>query len=234
MKKVITVIILILVGLSGYSQTKNFIDQPFIEVQGTADSLVTPNQIFVRILLSEKDTKDRVPLEETETKMVMALQSLGINTEKYLQASDMLSNYRVYFLKKRDILKSKEYILEVSTAALVSSVFIELENLDISNVSVDRVGHTDIEGIKGDCYSKAIEAAKRKAVALTRSIGQSVGNAIHITEKEAGFQSQLQGVAAGIRIRGISTIAQGKQDLPKIEFEKIKITTSVNAAFILK
>jgi len=37
-----------------------------------------------------------------------------------------------------------------------------------------------------------------------------------------------------IRLRGVSTIVQDKQDLPKIEFEKIKITASVNVAFTLK
>jgi uncharacterized protein YggE len=233
MKKTFLAILLAIASFSGFSQTKNFIDQPMIEVQGSADSLVTPNQIFIRILLSEKDTKDKIPLEETESKMVAALQGLGINTEKNLQTSDMLSNYRFYFLKKKDILKTKEYLLEVSTAAVASKVFIELENLDISNVSVDHVDHTDLETIRNSCRSKAIEAAKKKAVSLTQPIGQSVGNAIHITDNEASFQNQLQGRVAGIQIRGYTSVGQGKES-PKIEFEKIKITTAVSVAFILK
>lgn len=234
MKKISLAIMLAIISFSAFSQTKNFIDQPLIEVQGSADSLVTPNQVFIRIVLSEKDTKDKVSLEETETKMVKALQDLGINTEKNLQTSDMLSNYRFYFLKKRDVLKSKEYILEVSTAAIASKVFIELENLDISNVSVDRVDHTDLEVIKNSCRSKAIEAAKKKAVSLTQPIGQSVGNAIHITDNEANYQNQLQGRVAGIQIRGYTSLNRDKAEEPKIEFEKIRVTTAVSVAFILK
>lgn len=233
MKKTSLAIMLAIISFAGFSQTKNFIDQPMIEVQGSFDSLVTPNQIFIRILLSERDTKDKIPLEETENKMVTALQGLGINTEKNLQTSDMLSNYRFYFLKKKDILKTKEYILEVSTAALASKVFIELENLDISNVSVDRVDHTGLEMIRNSCRSRAIEDAKKKAVSLTQPLGQLPGNAIHIVDSEGGLQNQLQDRVAGIQIRGYSSLNREKE-MPKIEFEKIKVTAAVNVAFVLK
>ena len=33
-----------------YSQSKNFIDQPYIEVSGSADTLVTPNQFLLKLL----------------------------------------------------------------------------------------------------------------------------------------------------------------------------------------
>lgn len=60
-------------SLSVLSQTKTFIDQPYIEVAGSADTLVTPDRIFVRIILSEKDTRDRLSVEELEIKMIGAL-----------------------------------------------------------------------------------------------------------------------------------------------------------------
>jgi len=48
---------LILLFLFGTAQSKNFIDQPYIEVNGTADSLVTPDEIFIKITISENDNK---------------------------------------------------------------------------------------------------------------------------------------------------------------------------------
>jgi len=36
------------------AQTKNFIDQPYIEVFGYADTLVTPNLIYIKIIIDEK------------------------------------------------------------------------------------------------------------------------------------------------------------------------------------
>ena len=81
--------------------------------------------------------------------------------------------------------------------------------------------------------TKAIYDAKLRAIALTKSLNQSVGLAIHIVDAE-NINQQLQGRMAGIQIRGISTFKSGYDDLPKIEFEKIKIVSNINVKFILK
>jgi uncharacterized protein YggE len=77
------------------SQIKNFIDQPYIEVTGYADTLITPDQIFIKIVISEKDSKDKISLEEQENKMINAFKAMGIKTETDLTTSDMLSNYQI-------------------------------------------------------------------------------------------------------------------------------------------
>src|SRR5688572_32421685 len=107
MKKLNLTAVFVVAFLVGESQTKNFIDQPYIEVSGTADTLVTPNEIFIKITLSEKDTRDRVPVEELEQKMFTALKSLGVDTEKDLVISDLFSSYQFYLLKKKDVMKAK-------------------------------------------------------------------------------------------------------------------------------
>ena len=128
---ILTPFILLTLSFVGHTQTKNFIDQPYIEVTGSADTLVTPNQIFIKSIISEKDSRDKVPIQESENKMVAAFKTLGINTDLDLTTSDILSNYRFYLLKQKDILKSKEYILKVSDATTASNVFIQLEDLGI-------------------------------------------------------------------------------------------------------
>ena len=67
MKKISLLILMVLFYLLGNAQYKNFIDQPYIEVNGNADTMVTPNEIYIQIQLSEKDTKDKVSIEELET-----------------------------------------------------------------------------------------------------------------------------------------------------------------------
>ncbi len=42
-------------SLIGWTQTKNFIDQPFIETTAQVDTLVTPDRIYLNILILEKD-----------------------------------------------------------------------------------------------------------------------------------------------------------------------------------
>jgi uncharacterized protein YggE len=231
MKKQKLTVLLVLTCIFGQSQTKNFIDQPFIEVNGSADTLVTPNEIFIRILLSEKDTRDRIPLEEIEKKMVNALKGLALDTEKDLTTADINSNFKYYLLKSKDVIKTKLYILKVADAVMASQVFIKMEELEISNTSIERVDHSDIENIKNILRTNAIADAKTRSMALTKALNQSVGQAIHISEADS---QQLQGNVSGIRIRGLSSIKNGSNELPKIDFEKIKVTVNVNAKFILK
>lgn len=61
-----------------HAQQKNFIDQPYLEVTGEADTMITPDQVFLFISLSERDTKNRTTTEELEAKMKEALEKLEI------------------------------------------------------------------------------------------------------------------------------------------------------------
>lgn len=236
MKQLTITIFSLLTFLIARSQTKNFIDQPYIEVNGNADTAITPDEIYIKIVISEKDTKDKTSVEELETKMVDVVKTLGINVEKDLTTSDMASNFKYYFLRSKDILKSKEYILKVRDAVTVTKVISELENLNISNTSIDRVDYSDMESIRNVIRTKAVENAKTRAIALTKPLDQSVGAALYISDiVNAGNFNMQQGlqlnevVVTGYSIRGKSGLEQ-----PKIEFEKIKVISTVNVKFILK
>ncbi|MEG4904456.1 SIMPL domain-containing protein [Microcoleus sp. F10-A1] len=235
MKKLTSLVSLLLLVFVANAQTKNFIDQPYIEVSGSADTLVTPNEIFIRIILSEKDTRDRVSIEEQEQKLITALKALGLDTEKDLTTSDITSNFKSYLLKSKDVIKTKIYTLKVTDAVTASKVFMKLEEVDISNTSIERVDHSDVDNLKNRMRTKAIVDAQERAMALTKPLNQTIGTAIHIADAD-NFSQQLQGRVPGLQIRGITSIQSnnGYTDLPKIEFEKIKVTASINAKFILK
>lgn len=234
MKQLTILALLLFTIFTANSQTKNFIDQPYIEVSGSADTLITPNEIYIRIILSEKDTRDRVSIEELEQKMVTALKGLGLDTEKDLTTSDMTSNFKFYLLKSKDVIKTKIYTLKVTDAVTASKVFMKLEEIGISNTSIEKVDYSDLDRLKNEMRTKAIIDAKKRAIALTQPLNQSVGVAINIIDTDNNLSQQLQGRVAGIQIRGISSFNDKYEDLPKIEFEKIKVTASVNAKFILK
>lgn len=229
-------ILFLLTFIFGQAQTKNFLDQAYLEVSGNADTLIIPNEIYIKINITEKDTKDRISVEELELKMYNALKALGIDVEKHLSTSDMASNFKSYLFRGKDVMKSKQYMLKVSDAFTASKVFMELENLNISNTSIERVDHSDLEGIKNKMRSKAVDNARTRAVALTKPLNQSIGAAIHIADTEVySTSNQLSGRLAGVVITtGYSTIKQAEVEMPKIEFEKIKVVTNINVKFMLK
>lgn len=236
MKRSSLFVALFMYTFSGLAQTKNFIDQPYIEVNGYADTLVIPNEIFIKIVIAERDNKDRVSVEELESKMVDSLKAFGIDTERDLSTNDLGSNYRFYLLKKRDVMKSKQYILKVGSAVTASRVFMLLEDLEISNASIDRVNHSQLEQLRNVTRTKAVENAKTKAIILTRPLGQSPGSAIFITDNEDAGRANnlLQGRVAGIVVTGYRSNDKFKGESPKIEFEKINVSSNVAVKFILK
>ena len=50
---------LILIFSKSFSQSKNFIDQAYLETETEVDSLIVPDRIYITIMLNESDTKNR-------------------------------------------------------------------------------------------------------------------------------------------------------------------------------
>ena len=234
--KYIICIVISLFAANSFSQmgSKNFIDQNYIEVNGKAKLEVSPDQIFLKVVVNEQDSKGKQSLEELEEGMLKKLTEIGIDVKKDLVIVDMASNFKNYWLKNKDIYSLKEYQVECKDARTAGLVFQELESIGISNISIERIDHSEIEKYRQEVKVSAIKAAKDKAEALAVAINQSIGKAIHIQEMEQQlYRAQASNMAmSNIRIRGTSTTEAVPQ--PEIEFEKIKLEYSIRVSFELK
>jgi len=94
-------ILLMLLGVTMHSQngTKNFIDQPYIEVFGQFETEVIPNEIYLNIILNENDKKGKINIEKQENQLIVALKKLNINTDKNLFIKDFDDSYKKKFLE---------------------------------------------------------------------------------------------------------------------------------------
>lgn len=230
MKQINLTLFFIALVFAGQAQMKSFIDQPYVEVAGNADTLLTPDEIYIKINISEKDTKNKTSVEELERKMFDALKAMGIDVEKNLTTSDLSSNFKTYFLKSKDIMKSKDYMLKVKDAVTATKVFIKLEDLGISNSSIDHVDYSKMEEMKNIMRTKAIENAKSRAIALTKPLQQGIGPAIFISDNEV---YPIRPLAREAKLN-LYEASDSVQALPQIDFEKIEVSSNVNAKFILK
>lgn len=214
--------------------SKNFIDQPYIEVNGVGDTLITPNEIFVDVIVSESDTKDKKSIEELEQNLIRSLKGVGINTDKDLVTKSFDSKFSwVNFSTK--VVKTKTYQVKVNSGAMLNKLFNALEQAKIANATVSKISHTDMINIQMACRTKAIKNAKAKAVALITPLGQTVGPAIYIGNYSAAFEQKMgnpqQSYAGGKKmiVRAENSFGDGG-----IEFEQIKIEEIVEARFVLK
>lgn len=238
MKKIF--ILFLMISLSGIAQqgSKNFIDQNYIEVTGTVESQITPDEIYISITINEKDKKGKLSVEAQEAKMIQQLKLAGIDTEKKLSVENFNSVFNKFFLKKDGVLKVKQYILLVNTTQELTKAFKIFDRLEISNVYIKKVDHSNMEALKLEAKVKAIKIAKKKAKAYAEAIEQTVGKALFIGETSNYISNALAGSANGLMIRGVNSIAKGyvsKSELmDKITFKKITISASVEAKFELQ
>jgi len=166
--------------------------------------------------------------------MISKLKDLGIDINKDLLIKDISSNFKYYWLTKAEILLSKEYQLTVRDGKTASRVFVELENIGISNLSIDKLDNSNIEKYRKEVKIAAIKAAKDKSEALASAIGQSVGKAIYIQELENDYRAGVLGNTSNIILRGNSSIYGSRAQEPEIDFEKIRLDYSILCRFELK
>lgn len=222
---------------SGQELCKNFIDQNFIEVIGYAEKQITPNRIYLKIWINEKDTKGK-PIAQIEQSMIAKLQEIGVNISKDLVINDFVSNFKQSWIIKSDILLVREYQLLVYDAKTTATVFTELEKIGISNISIEKLDHSEIESFRQEIKIEAIKSAKEKANTLTSAINQEAGRALFISENanNQNMTGELQGQTAGIMVRGSGTtnIYGARAPEPDIEFGKIKLAYYITVRFELK
>ena len=238
MRKLILTLLLSISIVTGFGQEtgKNFIDQNYIEVTGHADKEVTPNKIYLKFFINEKDFKNQ-SLAEVESKMIQKLKEIGINVDQNLSIKDFVSNFQNYWVLKSDIRLIKEYQLLVNDARTAGIVFIEFEKLGISSISIEKLENTEIDKYELEVKVDAIKSAQEKATAIANSINQNIGRAIFIQESPSFLrvENALQGRVAGIQIRGISSLKESSgSSSTNIEFEKIKIEYNIIVRFELK
>lgn len=234
MKKSILIFAFAMMQMLVFGQ-KNFLDQPYLETSAKVDTLITPDRIYLSISINEADSKNKKSVETQEKEMEKALKSLNINTEKDLVLLDLASNFRNYFLKGQNVLKTKRYELLVSDAMTAGKVLIALEDLGISNANIDRTEYSKSEELILELKSKAVAKTKKIAEKLAKPLGQKVCKAIHISDTNHEHYSDDEQVLFMAYPEPVKAPKVDTPPLPiNIEIKKIKFETNVSVKYILE
>ena len=206
-----------------FGQSKSFIDRPYLETNAKADTLVVPDRIYLSIMISEADTKDRSSVEKLEGKMEAALSELGIDIKKQLFLADLATDFKDYFLRKTGVIKSKAYSLVIYDALMAGKVIQRLESEKIANVNFQKSEISNIEEIKLDLRKKAVAKGLLQASALLEPLGKSGGDILHISDDNTWVRYPLQ------QRNAMREVAVSEQSQPiDIDFQKIRVESVVS------
>lgn len=215
-----------------HAQTKNFIDQPYLETTARVDTLVIPDRIYLEIRLQESDTKGRISLEELEQRMGTRLEDLGIDLERQLTVSDLSSDFRTYFLRGQEILKEKIFELLLYDAPTAGRVLYELEQIGISNVRLVKTAYGGMDSLEETLKSRAVKKAYRQGSIMAGPLGQSLGKALFISDSGFSIYNHMKGRTTDVMMRADE--AESVYVALPADFDKIRVEASVQVKFRLE
>ena len=227
MKKLMIAAAALLLSAPLFAQEKNFIDQPYLEVNGRAEMEVAPDEIYVRITINEQDSKGKVTVLQQEKDMVRRLKDLGIDVEKKLVVQDMSSD----LFKRKDVSTSKTYQLEVNSATQLAHVFQALQAVGISDASIERTDVSNMDELRQQVRAAAAKAAQQNAQVLASALGQKAGKALFVQDYSYNARPYANIMRAKSAVMDMAAEATAA---PTLEFEKIKIEHSVMVRFVLE
>lgn len=203
----------------------------YIEVNGVAEREVAPNEIYLSITINERDSKGKISIDEQQRDMVAVLKKLGVKPAEQLKMLDLTSSY----FKRGNALAKAQYELKLSSATEVARVWRALDELGISQVTVQKVSHTDIETLKAEVRADAMRAARDNARALAEAIDQKAGKCFWIADYSSPVRTTY--AVANMKARSVmeeSVSFDAMVEEEGLEFQTINLQHRVQAKFVLE
>lgn len=230
--KTLQIIILVLCTSLSFGQT-NKNDVPFIEVTGKAELEISPNEIYIDLLLKEKvKSGKKTSLEELENSLKNELAKIGIPKEN-LFISDINSVISKTGWWTQEVLSTDKYSLKVTSPKKLKKVFEVFEKLKITDTNITKATHSELAAFKRKNRITAIKAAKEKAGYLLKAINASTGKPLRVNETEHQLQDFAQINHLNVSNNySISKVKSYRNDV--VQFENIKLTSSIHVVFEIK
>lgn len=223
MKQHVIFLIMLALPLASVAQEREH-KEHFIEVTGSAQQEIEPNEIYTLIRLREfEENRQKTPLEQLDKNFLDALKKAGID-RKRLELADVGSRLDTFRRRDREAYRAKSYQIKLTSAEELDKLLTALESVKVDIVDITRVSHSDYEKIMLDLKVKALREARMKAETLMKSIDAEVGKPIMVREWDI---RPFDGMEARMTMMKSADM----QPAEPIGFRKIKLQAQVTAQF---
>lgn len=240
MKYLFLLVASIFTGFSSFAQER----APYprtITVSGSAETEITPDEIFVQVTLKEYEKKGggKVAIDKIRQDFLSAVRSLGIHDTAINIAGYGGYNSDYWWRKKNkkeELYASINYQIKLRTSAQVDQLVDKLDDNATQNFHISRTSHSKLAEIRRNLKMQAVKAAKEKAQYLSEAVNENVGVAVTINEPGEYYQPYYGDMAANRMMKAemVQASATGAAEQPQADFKKMKLRYDVTVVFELK
>ena len=165
-------------------------NQRYIDVVGTAEMEIIPDEIHFIIEIKEyfkeefdgkskpENYRTKVPLEQIESGIRSALQKAGVPAET-IRTQEVGDYWRE---RGKDFLISKRLDITLSDFTKINAIIKNIDTKGINSMYLGELTNKDMPRYRKECRIKALEAAREKAAYLVEAMGMKLGEVIRIVE----------------------------------------------------
>ena len=230
MRKLVFLAAALAMTLTAAAQTQEAYPS-YIQVNGRAEKEIVPDEFYLSIVIDERDSKGKISVESQQREMIAALRRQGVDVEKQLKVANLSSE----FFKKNTSVATAKYQLKLGSAAEAANVWQALDKLGISDVSILRVSHSNIDALKEEVRVEAFRTAQQSARTLAQAIGQTVGKCFYIWDSNNDIMPAYYNNTMAVRSMKSMDAGSGESAGEEpLDFKTIKLQYSVQTRFVLE
>lgn len=241
MKKLIFVLLMVIPLINFAQQTITLPNNvKKIEVTGSAEIEVVPDEIYIGITLQEyyNKQKEKITIDEISKSFLAVCEKAAITKDR-IEVQNMSGfDNTTWWNKKRkkeqpDLLQSTTYIIKFSTPADVDKLVNMVDDNATQNVYVSKTNSSKQAAYRKQLKVEALQNAKAKAQYLLEGIGEKAGPVLYVKEIELNDFSVYKGGYERLAMSN-SVPAQDVSANEGLNFRKIKYRFEVEAHFAIQ
>jgi hypothetical protein len=211
-----------------------------IDISESSEIEVIPNKITLKIMLRERTegkNQDPISIKLQEDSLRKVLKTMKIDASK-LTVVDMSTTFETV-RKRKDAVSVKVFNLELSKYADQNTIFQKLDKWKVFNAYVENYEHTQFDSLVLETKKRALILAKNNAKSLLKGIGEEISNPLEIRYEQGyiGYDKgafSMMGIKVGRSDKMQSDADDQEEEIQPLEFEKIKIKSTVFVKFQIK
>lgn len=210
---------------------------PNIDMQAEAQREVTPDELYLSIIIKESDYKGKKTLQQQQEAMIGVLKTNKIDVSDALTLDFMGSSVNYKTFSKRMVPRSSaSYMLKLNDAGIMQKIIYELEEKDITNIQLAKTKFTKEEQLITELGVEAMQKAQKQATAYAGAVGQTIGKAIRISSWNSSSSPQPRMYKSRNMVLAEESAIDTAAGAPSesISISKLTYTVHVNVKFELQ